>query len=138
MIDFEPIKDVPFSGLNVEVTNVNWNCDRAVVDIYCPDKQESIQVFINNEFGSCSLRLLDEVDLSDYWKDTNMAGGWLYKVKSGGWFEIESRRDGFISKNAPNMVEYIILGLDMCVSVITKENINILSLSNGKLQKITT
>ena len=139
MIQTIAITDVPFTGGNIEVTNLNWNFDEAIIEIYSPSEKKELRVRFNNEFGPCSLRLLDESDLSENWQIINMSGGWIYKVISGGWFEQESQRDGFLLKDSSNIYkEYLIVGLDACVSVFTKEDVTILDNDNNVVAVIAT
>jgi hypothetical protein len=139
MIQTIAITDVPFTGENIEVTNLNWNFDEAIIEIYSPSEKKELRVRFNNEFGPCSLRLLDESDLSENWQIINMSGGWIYKVISGGWFEQESQRDGFLLKDSSNIYkEYLIVGLDACVSVFTKEDVTILDNNNNVVAVIAT
>lgn len=124
MLQAIAIKEVPFFGKNVEITALSWNFDEAIVEIFCPELERELKVRFNNEFGHCALRLLDESDLSENWKVINMGGGWLYKVNSGGWFEQESQREGFLMQHASHIYkEYLIVGLDACISVFTKEDV---------------
>ncbi|WP_416305388.1 hypothetical protein [Neptunicella sp. SCSIO 80796] len=138
MIQTIAISDIPFFGENVEITNLAWNFDEAVIDVYCPKEKKEIKVRFDNQFGPCALRLLDEADLSENWQNINMSGGWLYKVESGGWFEQESQRDGFLMQHSSNIYkEYLILGLDACVSVFTKEDVAIID-GSEEVAKIST
>lgn len=139
MIQALAVTDIPFTGLNVEVTNLNWNFDEAVIDIFCPSENKEIKVRFNNEFGPCALRLLDEADLSENWSEINMSQGWVYKVSSGGWFEQESQREGFLMQHSSNIYkEYLIIGLDACISVFTKEDVQILDSENNVVATIAT
>ncbi|GAA0858836.1 hypothetical protein [Aliiglaciecola litoralis] len=139
MIQALAITEIPFTGENVEITNLNWNFDEATIDIYSPSEKKELKVRFNNEFGPCALRLLDESDLSENWQAINMSGGWLYKVTSGGWFEQESKRDGFLLQHSSNIYkEYLIIGLDACVSVLTKEDVTILDHDKKVVATIAT
>ncbi|MFT2092684.1 hypothetical protein [Paraglaciecola sp. 2405UD69-4] len=139
MMRVEPVKEVPDFGENVEVTELLWDFDKTKVCIYCPKSGKEYEVFFNNEFGPSSIRLLDESDLSENWVSFNLRSGWLYRVASGGWFDQEAERDGFLMKHSGNLVkEYLIVGLDACVSVITKENVIVLSKEGGQSLEIRT
>jgi len=139
MIQTLVITEIPFTGKNVEVTNLNWNFDEAIIDIYSPSEKKELQVRFNNEFGPCALRLLDESDLSENWQTINMSNGWLYKVTSGGWFEQESKRDGFLLQHSSHIYkEYLIIGLDACVSILTKEDVIILDQNKKVVATIAT
>ena len=66
-------------------------------------------------------RLLDELDLSEFWSQCTLADGWLFEVVSGGWKELELKRPHFISGHQEGVHEYLVIGLNECVSVLTKE-----------------
>ena len=42
-------------------------------------------------------------------------------MKSGGWFDLEKHRNGFVSGVTDGYFEYLILGENECVSVITND-----------------
>lgn len=138
-MEVESVKDVPEFGENIEVTELLWDFDKAKVSIYCPKTKKHYVVIFNNEYGPSSVRLLDEADLSENWSSFNLSDGWLYKVKSGGWFDQESNRDDFLLKHSAHLVkEYLIVGLDACVSVITKENVVVATESGEQIVEVRT
>jgi len=73
--------------------------------------------------------MLDEGDLASFWENYHTGNGWLYKVKSGGWFDLESSRDDFITQSLfPNeMTEYMVV-CDKCISVISSNPPEIIEL----------
>ena len=44
MIQALAITDIPFTGGNVEITNLNWNFDEAIIDIYSPSEKTDLKV----------------------------------------------------------------------------------------------
>ena len=64
-------------------------------------------------------RVLDEIDLIEFWPTFSSPEGWLFLVESGGWKELESTRDGFVRKDWEGINEYFIRGCDKCVSVLS-------------------
>ena len=64
-------------------------------------------------------RVLDEGDLLEFWEPDSRADGWLWKVIKGGWLDLESTRSGFVSGLTGIYDEYLILGQNECVSVIS-------------------
>jgi hypothetical protein len=68
--------------------------------------------------GVIGFRMLDEGDLTEFWNPRVRAEGWLWQVKAGGWLDLEAIRSGFM--HHPDGKEYLILGLDGCVSVLSK------------------
>jgi hypothetical protein len=75
------------------------------------------------EFESVGgFRVLDEGQLSAFWGKDARPDGWLWEVKAGGWHALESSRADFILGLTPlgqGPREFIVLGTDDCVSVIT-------------------
>ena len=63
-------------------------------------------------------RVLDERDLCEFWNSYNTGNGWLYEVHEGGWMELESHRQYFISPSCfTNLREFLVV-CDQCVSVL--------------------
>ena len=70
--------------------------------------------------GAEGHRVLDEGDLLEFWPECSTANGSIFRVQSGGWFEQESRRQGFLKRDTqPGMPEYFITGENACVSVLS-------------------
>ena len=65
-------------------------------------------------------RCLDEGDLLEFWQGKRMIENWLFEISEGGWLDYEDKRGGFISK-AMGYREFLITGVDDCVSVINDE-----------------
>ena len=65
-------------------------------------------------------RVLDEMDLSEFWNNYGESNGWLYEVLEGGWMELETQRQGFSSqaiyKN--ELKEYLLVDYK-CISVLS-------------------
>jgi hypothetical protein len=74
-------------------------------------------VLFKNVIG---FRLLDEGNLTEFWGE-NRVSGWLWKVKSGGWFDLEKSRKAFTEGYIENdsRKEYLILGINDCISIIS-------------------
>ncbi len=79
-------------------------------------------------------RVLDELQLCEFWSDYHMKNGWLWQVNEGGWIELEQMRDSFLaaelSESAAQKMEqkvaeqnrlreYLVVSLTSCVSVMT-------------------
>ena len=69
--------------------------------------------------GVRGFRVLDEGDLLEFWEPDARASGWLWRVKDGGWFALESTRQGFVSGITDCYKEYLVVGVNDCVSVIS-------------------
>jgi hypothetical protein len=89
-------------GLSITVSSEQWEA----------------QVSFGSLYG---FRVLDELDLTEFWSQYPLANGWLFEVISGGWKVLELSRPSFISGRQSWVREYLIIGLDECVSVLSKE-----------------
>lgn len=66
-------------------------------------------------------RVLDEGDLLEFWPTCSWTrGGWLWRIEEGGWFAFESSRPGFTSEKYKGTNEYLVVGANECVSVISR------------------
>lgn len=104
-------------GLSVSVSSQHWDA----------------KVVFEQTYG---FRVLDELDLTEFWSQCTLADGWLFEVTSGGWKALELTRPFFVSGRQDWGREYLVVGLNECVSVITKEKPSVLANtpSNHSLQ----
>ena len=66
-------------------------------------------------------RVLDELDLCEFWDDYHERNGWFYEVMQGGWLELESKRTTFVSGTMPPPpIEYLLVG-DKCISIFARK-----------------
>lgn len=70
---------------------------------------------------SYGFRVLDELDLTEFWSQCSLVQGWLFEVVSGGWKDLEMTRKHFYSGRSDCVREYLVVGLNECVSVLSKE-----------------
>lgn len=66
-------------------------------------------------------RVLDEGDLLEFWESSMPGTGWLYLVHRGGWNDLESTRDGYLSRHKADLCEYLVMGRNECVSVLSRQ-----------------
>jgi len=66
-------------------------------------------------------RVLDEGDLSEFWTKCSLKEGWLFEVHQGGWKDLELKRPYFVSGLLYPLREYLIVGFDLCVSVLSHD-----------------
>ncbi len=99
-----------------EITNVQY--DLWLLQITARFQNVDNPVYITFD-GVRGFRVLDEGDLLEFWNPEIRKNGWLWLVKKGGWFDLESFRAGFVSGITNRYDEYLILGENECVSVIT-------------------
>lgn len=72
-------------------------------------------------FDECiGFRVLDELDLTEFWSECSLKVGWLFEVNEGGWKDLESSRPSFYRGRLPRAREFMLVGTDACVSVIAK------------------
>ena len=66
-------------------------------------------------------RVLDELDLTEFWSQCSLKTGWLFEVTTGGWKTFELHRAHFVSgRMYEDLREFLIVGND-CVSVLSKD-----------------
>ena len=104
-----------FEG-NPEVTGLNYDSGALRVTLDFPGMEDPVYAAFDSVRG---FRVLDEGDLLEFWNPETRADGWIWMVLKGGWFDLESFREGFLSGVAGGYSEYLILGANDCVSVIT-------------------
>ena len=68
----------------------------------------------------CGFRVLSESDMLDFHDDYDFANGWLFRVHSGGWFDQESQRAGFLRQHVPFYIEYLFEDAETFISVLSK------------------
>lgn len=84
------------------------------VDIECVDSA-LIRLRFENIVG---FRVLDELNLTEFWQDYHEKAGSVWEVQSGGWMDLEGQRSAFCSKGIyPDLREFLVVG-DMCVNVM--------------------
>jgi hypothetical protein len=66
-------------------------------------------------------RVLDEGDLLEFWPTCSSPIGWLWEIHDGGWFDLESKRPQFIRDKYKSVTEYLVLGDNECVSVLSHD-----------------
>ncbi len=65
-------------------------------------------------------RVLDERDLMEYWPACSSPDGGLFEIQQGGWLEQEQARPGScIGPMKLPRHEFLVVGCDNCVSVLT-------------------
>ncbi len=97
------------------VQDISYDGSSLIINIL-DDKKELAQVVFDKVHG---FRVLDEIDLCEFWNEYSEPNGWLYEVIQGGWKDLESSRKRFVSLSMePNLKEYLLVD-DICVSVFT-------------------
>lgn len=112
---FEACKD--FSALP-EIADIHYDLWLLMVTLRFENIDNPVYVTSNAPRG---FRVLDEGDLLEFWNNETRPKGWLWGVKSGGWYDLEKYRSGFVSGVTGGYTEYLILGENDCLSVITND-----------------
>lgn len=99
-----------------EITNVSYDLWYLQIALWFNNKKPPIYVRFDGILG---FRLLDEGDLLEFWSD-NRPEGWLWQIEKGGWLDLETFREGFLSGKTEKdkIKEYLILGINDCLSVM--------------------
>lgn len=98
------VESVSFSseGLSVSVSAAQWEAKVVFAQTY-------------------GFRVLDELDLTEFWSQCSLADGWFFEVTGNGWKTLELTRPTFLSGRQDWVREYLVVGFNECVSVLTKE-----------------
>jgi hypothetical protein len=104
------------SHIKTDVEVVSYSADGLRLLVSTPVGTASVQ------FDECiGFRVLDELDLTEFWTECSLKVGWLFEVRQGGWKDLESTRPSFYRGRLQWMREFMLIGTDACVSVIAKE-----------------
>lgn len=67
-------------------------------------------------------RVMDELDLTEFWSQCSMKTGWFFEVTSGGWKAFEQHRAHYVSGHLyEDMREFLLLSMNFCVSVLSTD-----------------
>lgn len=117
-MEFQP-KCVPVPGIaprQTAIRAIHWDGSNTLdVDIEGEDF-----AFSRLTFSSIvGFRVIDELHLTEFWKDYHEKAGWLWEVQSGGWMDLGNLRSTFCARDViPELREFLIVD-DMCISVMT-------------------
>lgn len=100
------------------VLNLSYNLDSLQIQ-YQVNNEDVYLITFNQPIG---FRVLDEGDLSSYWKQNVTKGGQLFKVIAGGWADLEASTGGFLTYFTEDYHEYLLTSPDDCVSVFVPKN----------------
>ena len=89
------------------------------LEIIMESKEWSVKANFDAIWG---FRVLDEGDLGECWSECNLTQGWCFEVLSGGWNELEKTRDHYVTGKLYEPREFLLIGLNECVSVLASEN----------------
>jgi len=112
-----------------EITRIAYDLHNLVVHIEPTYDADPIVVTFDSSIG---FRVLDEGNLLEFWDYFNLKDGWLFQISEGGWYELESKRNGFVSQHHSDVREYLIIGVNECVSVLSAEPPKVVAPSPNK------
>lgn len=98
---------------DTEVISVTYNAQN--LEIVVATANHSRTVTFNQPGG---FRVLDEGDLLEFWPTFSTSSGWLFEIYQDGWKSLESTRWGFTSGEHCCKREFLIVGMNACVSVL--------------------
>jgi hypothetical protein len=104
------------SDRSTEIVGVHWSAEGLRVSVL--SKQWNACVRFEWVHG---FRVLDESDLSGSWQHCNLLNGWVFEVLSGGWRELENQREDFISGRSDKVKEFLIIGTNECISILSEQ-----------------
>ena len=102
-----------------ELARIEYDSGKLTIRAYVNGRQVALVHFESVE----GFRVLDEGDLLEFWPTCSWSRSkWLWEVHEGGWFELESTRGGFIGEKYKDATEYLVVGANECVSVISYDH----------------
>ena len=111
---------VPFVDNACKVVEVKW-LSRAGTSVRVLSRRTGRACIV--EFAAVyGVRILHELDLAGLWTSLPaelLRSSWLFEVYAGVWVELESRRADFQVTKESTLREFIIVGYQECVSVMT-------------------
>jgi len=114
------------SDTTVDIDEITF--DKECLTIVVKSKCWSIKVHFDAIYG---FRVLDEGDLGEFWSKCNLKTGWCFEVIDGGWNALEKTRDHFVTGKLYQPKEYLIIGLNECVSVLAFEQPEVVETSSS-------
>jgi hypothetical protein len=105
----------PFKGVP-EITDVHYDLWVLRITLRFENRQGPVYVQFHNTYG---FRVLDEGDLTEFWSPDTRPPGWLWHISRGGWLDLEQSRPTFLSGRHSGCNEYLVGGLNDCVSVLS-------------------
>ncbi|WP_336083546.1 hypothetical protein [Nocardia sp. SSK8] len=77
-------------------------------------------------------RVLDELDLREFWSTYSEPNGWLWEVVRGGWHDLERTRPSYWCEDGA-LREYLLID-DKCVSVLCADPPEIIDLGTDPIR----
>lgn len=107
------IKFDSYQGNDTYIESLFYDLDDLKIIVVAESKKR-IEVIFHHPIG---FRCLDEGDLLEFWKNSEVTNNWLLQIEDSGWYAQESKRSGFISKNN-EVNEYLVKGQNDCINIL--------------------
>ncbi|GAA68377.1 MULTISPECIES: hypothetical protein [Pseudoalteromonas] len=111
-------KVIEFDNSTNTIEVINLNFDVELLEITISIDGDKIDIIFEDPAG---FRVLDEGDLLEFWPDCSLQAGWLHEINSDGWFDLEKNRNGFLLADNAKVTEYLVVGVNYCVSILAWE-----------------
>lgn len=113
-IRVESVKSIPLYSDVPLINNISYDSWLLRVSLFF--STEEIRQMVYVDFTDIiGFRVLDNGNLVEFWRDER-PNGWLWEVSSGGWFDLEKQREGFVTDI---LTEYLVIGIDDCISILS-------------------
>jgi hypothetical protein len=99
-----------------EITSIEYKSGCLEITCQSTDGAQTVRAIFLEVAG---FRVLDEGDLLEFWPTCSSAKDWIFQISEGGWFDQERLRAGFIRGDLKEIREYLIGGINDCVSVFS-------------------
>lgn len=118
-IRVESVKSIPLYSDVPLINHISYDSWLLRVSLLFSTKDIRQMVYVDFT-DTIGFRVLDNGNLVEFWSDER-PNGWLWEVNSGGWFDLEKQREGFVTsyfeKNL--LTEYLVIGIDDCISILS-------------------
>jgi len=105
-----------YSGIP-EITEVSYDLWQLRVTLKFENLKWPVYIIFEEVVG---FRVLNESDLLEFWSKDSRAESWLWQIENGGWLDLENLRKGFISGKTGQVSEFLITGIEDCISIISR------------------
>ncbi|MEM4987524.1 hypothetical protein V8G57_09015 [Collimonas sp. H4R21] len=116
----QPLESSSIFTHGTEIGRIEYHCQDGL-KIYVNDVQGESGCLVTFE-NALGFRVVDERDLMEYWPVCSTPTGWLFNIRGGGWLDQERARSGSLMLEMyPDVKEYLVTGINECVSVFSVE-----------------
>jgi len=107
------IKCEYYQGNDTYIESLSYDLDELKI-IVVIESEKRLEIVFQYPIG---FRCLDEGDLLEFWGNPDVTNNWLLQIEESGWYDQESKRDGFLSKDN-EVNEYLVKGKNDCISIL--------------------